>query len=102
MLSFAGSSGDLLPPSPPAEKANAELMLYLERAASALDVLSISGVPALPVSTDMKILYGFHQNNAVVIQKIAIACSFNNQLKIICSAPEAELDPTSHRSPMGA
>jgi len=61
--------GDLLPPSPPAEKATAELMLYLERAACALDVLSISGVPALPVSTDIEILYGFHQNNSVVIQK---------------------------------
>jgi hypothetical protein len=40
--------------------------------ASALDVLSISGVPALPVSTDIKVLYCFHQNNSSVIQKIAI------------------------------
>jgi hypothetical protein len=67
-------------------------MFYLERAASALDVLSISGVPGLLVSTDIK--FSSYPKNCN-------SCSFKNQLKIICSSPETGLDPTSHRSPMG-
>jgi hypothetical protein len=44
---------NLLPPSPPAEKATAELMLYLERAASALDVLTLTAPLLRPFAVDV-------------------------------------------------